>query len=229
MRQQGKQRFTLIELLVVIAIIAILAAMLLPAMKQAKATAIKAQCTNNLRQLFLSWSSYCDDHNERLPMMYSYFWGGSPIKYWPYYMSDYLETAVYLTPTNIKMIHRGSFLACPALQLPIDWSTRYPDYGMNKWGIGGGDPHISTIGYKTTGDVVRPAEQAAFCDAHYTSNPSFDPFPVFFYVDALYGHDFRHNEQINLLYCDGHVESHDRSIKGTGGWWNKVPWGNLTK
>jgi prepilin-type N-terminal cleavage/methylation domain-containing protein/prepilin-type processing-associated H-X9-DG protein len=71
--------FTLIELLVVIAIIAILAALLLPALGRAKAKAQGVQCMNNKRQMMLAWKLYCDDNNEKVPSAYQ-----GPGDWWAY-------------------------------------------------------------------------------------------------------------------------------------------------
>jgi prepilin-type N-terminal cleavage/methylation domain-containing protein/prepilin-type processing-associated H-X9-DG protein len=82
MRSKASARrggFTLIELLVVIAIIAILAALLLPALAGAKARAQGIQCMNNNRQMMLAWKFYCDDNNEKVPSSY-----GMPGDWWPF-------------------------------------------------------------------------------------------------------------------------------------------------
>ena len=81
----SKQRngFTLIELLVVIAIIAILAAMLLPALSQAREKARQAHCLNNLRQLNLAVVMYTQEWDEYFPRTY----GGG--QYWGRYLQPY--------------------------------------------------------------------------------------------------------------------------------------------
>jgi prepilin-type N-terminal cleavage/methylation domain-containing protein/prepilin-type processing-associated H-X9-DG protein len=86
-----RRAFTLIELLVVIAIIAILMAVLMPALSRAREQGKRAACLNNVKQMALTWNLYADDYTERLVMGCTSKdaenqtrWKGWPFKCWVY-------------------------------------------------------------------------------------------------------------------------------------------------
>src|SRR5208282_1649307 len=84
-RRALRPGFTLIELLVVIAIIAILAAMLLPALARAKSHGLQTKCLSNLKQLNVAMEMYCADYNDTCPSSNSLVFAGVQQDIWWWY------------------------------------------------------------------------------------------------------------------------------------------------
>ena len=99
----ANQAFTLIELLVVISIIAILAALLLPALQKAKSSGQSIACLNNQKQLQLAWQMYHEDNNERLVLNFEGGTIGTPSTYYSTTNSWITGSALWdSTPAQIR-------------------------------------------------------------------------------------------------------------------------------
>ena len=131
-----QHKFTLIELLVVIAIIAILAAMLLPALSAARERARASTCTSNLKQLGLYFHLYADDNEDYFPGTYFDLPDG---KYWQSNLMQALEkSGVLSSPGTADYRRKVNFFYCPSTPYKnADLSTNY-SFNGKILGLGSG-------------------------------------------------------------------------------------------
>ncbi len=185
-----KMNFTLIELLVVIAIIAIIAAMLLPALNKARAKAHAIACVSNLKQLSLTNALYLNDYDNWLVPAYNSDTG----KVW----AKAMEEANYFTWESAK-----NWLMCPSyISAYINAGTTY---GVNC------DTYLpyKKVSYFTEGANKRePDDQDLFADSVDIA----DKAQRYIYykweipVAGVPVVHFRHSRRANTAYFDGHVE-----------------------
>lgn len=210
--------FTLIELLVVIAIIAILAAMLLPALNRARNNAQAAACVGNMKQHSTAILSYAGTYNDYLPtaQIKDYADGG-----WSVQVVDFLgiKTTLKDSRTGLPSVRdsqmaRGVF-RCPAFReetvllvggtLPTSETDRGSVYGA----IGYGANYIyNNKHYKLTkikspslkvylGDTIDWGSSTNDLRFLYGGTSAYVPSPSV---------GNRHNGGVNIVLCDGHVE-----------------------
>lgn len=215
-----RRAFTLIELLVVLAVTALLTGLLLPSLRQARGQARSVFCQGNLRQCALAALAYSAGHDGSFPMAYRTEFGPTGIRTHAW---DFITTNEWVDGTLSLTYQPGviwqygdttEVQQCPAFAGSSNAGDEpYTGYNYNTSYIGHGSGE-SIPEPARTGEVRSAGLTALFGDGQYVEGankymraPWANPGDLGFVGRYAGTQGFRHNEQTNAAFCDGHVES----------------------
>ena len=211
-----RRAFTLIELLVVIAIIAILAAMLMPALQQARERAKGINCQSNLKQIGSLFMLYRENYNGHI-MPSNNLWStqqGKNLRW-----ADFLTEMI--GQKKIEGYYHGAFFRCPSEPIKTDKAWYYGSYRINGYLNGEVNNKLSQTKCKNLGliyprdsHVRRPAYTVEGMDGGGNDTG---------YVQYKENMSFRHNANVNIVFFDGHVDDlSDPEFFGHEKWYGRL-------